>query len=133
MRLEQQDWQVFLNDTRQLDYQVARLGWIGTAADPEVEFLRIWKCGAPNNRTAWCNARFDALLDEAATMTDPRARLATVRAAEAVLVDEAPIIPMFVYTQKNLQRPYVRGLPQNYIAQPSLWRAWRDPDWKQAR
>ena len=130
VRLEQQDWQVFLNDTRQLDYQVARLGWIGTAADPEVEFLRIWKCGAPNNRTAWCNARFDALLDEAATMTDPRARLATVRAAEAVLVDEAPIIPMFVYTQKNLQRPYVRGLPQNYIAQPSLWRAWRDPDWR---
>jgi hypothetical protein len=24
----------------------------------------------------------------------------------------------------------VRGLPQNYIAQPSLWRAWRDPDWR---
>lgn len=133
VRLEQQEWQVFLNDTRQLEYQVARLGWIGTAPDPEVEFVRIWRCGSPNNRPAWCNPAFDALLDEAAQMTDPAARLAKVRAAEAILVDEAPIIPMFVYTQKRLQRPYVRGLPGNLFAQPSLWRAWRDPDWRQRR
>ncbi|MEZ4398840.1 MAG: peptide ABC transporter substrate-binding protein [Kofleriaceae bacterium] len=128
--LEQQEWAVFVNDTRQFEYQVARMGWIGTAPDPEVEFVRVWRCGAPNNRPGWCNPRFDALLDEAATMTDPDARLAKVRAAEAILVDEAPIIPMFVYTQKNLQRPYVRGLAQNYIAQPPLWRAWLDPDWR---
>ncbi|MBK9035193.1 MAG: peptide ABC transporter substrate-binding protein [Myxococcales bacterium] len=132
VRLEQQEWQVFLNDTRALEYQLARLGWIGTAADPEVEFVRMWRCNGSNNRTGWCNPEFDRLLDLAATMTDPRARLAQVRAAEAILVDEAPIIPMFVYTQKNLRRPYVRGLPQNYIAQPPLWRAWRDPAWRTA-
>ena len=130
VRLEQQEWQVFLNDTRKLEYQVARLGWIGTAADPEVEFVRIWRCDSPNNRPQWCNPHFDALLDLAATMTDPRARLAKVREAEAILVDEAPIIPMFVYTQRNLIRPYVRGLPTNLFAQPALWRAWRDPDWR---
>ena len=132
VRLEQQEWQVFLNDTRALEFQVARLGWIGTAADPEVEFIRIWRCGTPNNRTGWCNAEFDRLLDQAATMTDLRQRLATVRAAEAILIDEVPIIPMFVYTQKNLRRPYVRGMAQNLFAQPALWRAWRDPAWRTA-
>jgi oligopeptide transport system substrate-binding protein len=130
VRIEAQEWQVFLADTRALEFQIARMGWIGSAADPEVEFVRMWRCGAANNRPQWCNPRFDALLDEAAAMTDPAARLAKVKEAEAIMVAEAPIIPMFAYTQKNLIRPYVRGLAQNYIAQPPLWRVWLDPDWR---
>jgi oligopeptide transport system substrate-binding protein len=130
VRIEAQEWQVFLADTRNLEYEIARMGWIGSAPDPEVEFVRIWRCGGANNRPQWCNPKFDALLDEAATMTDPRARLAKVREAEAIMVAEAPIIPLFAYTQKNLIRPYVRGLAQNYIAQPPLWRVWLDRDWK---
>ena len=65
--------------------------------------------------------------------TDLRARLAKVNQAEALMLQEAPIIPLYTYTQKNLRRPYVRGLAQNLIAQPPLWRAWRDPDWKTSR
>jgi len=130
VRIESQEWQVFLADTRNLEYQIARMGWIGSAPDPEVEFVRMWRCGAANNRPQWCNRAFDQLLDEAAATIDPKARLAKVRAAEAIMVSEAPIIPIYAYTQKHLIRPYVRGLAQNYIGQPPLWRAWLDPDWR---
>jgi|JI10StandDraft_1071094.scaffolds.fasta_scaffold31592_3 ABC-type oligopeptide transport system substrate-binding subunit len=132
VRLEQQEWQVFLSDTRAGSFELARLGWTGSAADPEVEFLRLWQCGGSNNRARWCDRDFDRLLDEAAALSDPVARLAKVRAAEEVLIAGQPIIPMFNYTQKVLMRPYVRGLAVNFITQPSLWRAWRDPAWREA-
>ena len=131
VRIESQEWQVFLADTRNLQFEIARMGWIGSSPDPEIEFIRMWRCGGSDNRPQWCNPKYDALLDEAATMTDPRARLAKVREAEAIMIAEAPIIPIFAYTQKHLVRPYVRGLAKNFIAQPPLWRVWLDPDWKQ--
>jgi oligopeptide transport system substrate-binding protein len=130
--LESQEWQVFLADTRKQQFQTARLGWIGTAADPEGEFLHLWRCNSPNNRVKWCNPRYEALMDEAATMTDRAARLKKLAEAEAVLVEDAPIIPLYNYTQKHLQKPYVRDLHINFIDQPPLWRAWLDPDWRQA-
>ncbi len=131
--LESQEWQVFLSATRIGEFEVARMGWTGAAPSPESEFLGIWRCSSPNNRSKWCNPTFEALMDEAADMTDPAARLRKLEAAEAVLLDDAPLVPLYAYSQKNLQRPYVRGLPGNYIAQVSLWRAWLDPDWKRAR
>jgi oligopeptide transport system substrate-binding protein len=131
--IESQEWQVFVSDTRIGEYEVARMGWIGSAPNPESEFMTLWRCSSRNNRPKWCNQEFERLLDEAASTVDPRARLAKVKAAEALMLDEAPIIPLYTYTQKNLRRPYVRGLKTNLIAQPPLWRAWRDPDWRRAR
>ncbi|HVV81656.1 MAG TPA: peptide ABC transporter substrate-binding protein [Kofleriaceae bacterium] len=133
VELESQEWQVFLSATRIGEFEVARLGWVGSAPSPESEFMGIWRCSSPNNRSRWCNPQYEALMDEAASMTDPAARLRKIAEAETVLLDDAPLLPLYAYTQKNLQRPYVRGLPQNYIAQPPLWKAWLDPDWKQAR
>ena len=49
------------------------------------------------------------------------------------MIEEAPIIPLYDYTQKHLQKPYVRDLHINFIDQPPLWRAWLDPDWRSKR
>ena len=124
---------LFISDTRIGEYEVARMGWIGSAPNPEADFMSLWRCASRNNRPKWCHPQYEALMEEVATTIDPVARLAKVRAAEALMLQEAPIIPLYTYTQKNLRRPYVRGLAQNLIAQPPLWRAWRDPDWRQAR
>jgi oligopeptide transport system substrate-binding protein len=128
--LESQEWQVFLSDTRKLQYQTARMGWIAAGSDPESEFARLWRCSSPNNRPKWCNQAYERILDEIAEMTDRKARLRRLADAEKVMVEEAPIIPLYNYTQKHLQKPYVRDLHINYIDQPPLWRAWLDPDWK---
>jgi oligopeptide transport system substrate-binding protein len=106
------------------------LGWIGSSPSPESEFMKLWRCSSRNNRAKWCNQDYERLLDDAARTVDPVARLAKVKEAEAVMLAEAPIIPLYTYTQKNLARPYLRGLAQNPIAQPPLWKAWRDPDWR---
>ena len=40
------------------------MGWTGSAPSPESEFLGIWRCSSPNNRSKWCNPTFEALMDE---------------------------------------------------------------------
>ena len=133
VEIESQEWQVFLSATRIGEYQIARMGWIGSTGNPESDFVSLWRCASANNRPKWCNQDFERLMDEAAVTVDPAARLAKIKAAEALVLEEAAIIPLYAYTQKNLRRPYVRGLTQNFIAQPPLWRIWLDPDWKNSR
>jgi len=132
VELESQEWKVFLKDTANLEYDVARMGSIGNLPDPEAEFLNQMKCESPDNRTGWCSARFDELYRKAEAEPDRRRRLAYAREAEAIMLDEAPIVPLYVYTQHVLAKPYVRGLAVNLFDQQSLRDVWIDPDWRKA-
>ena len=38
------------------------------------------------------------------------------------MIQDAPVIPIYVYTQKHLIRPYVRDYSINLVDQPALWR-----------
>jgi oligopeptide transport system substrate-binding protein len=69
-------------------------------------------------------------MEEARPVRDRSLRNAILRRAEAVMLADAPVIPIYVYTQKHLVRPYVRGYDINLVGQPSLWRVWLDPDWR---
>lgn len=133
VELESQEWKTFVADTRKGRYELARFGSIGTLPDTESEFLPLFRCGAPDNRTRYCSPAFERLLDEARPMRDRAARNAILRRAEQVMIEDAPVIPLYVYTQKHLQKPYVRDLAINLIDQPPLWRAWLDPAWRSPR
>jgi ABC-type oligopeptide transport system substrate-binding subunit len=61
-------------------------------------------------------------MDEARPLRDRKARNAALRAAEAVALADAPVIPLYVYTQKHLIKPYVHGYATNLIDQVGLWR-----------
>jgi len=128
--LEAQDWNSLLDDTHAGKYEIARFGNIGNVADTESEFLPLFRCDSPDNRGRYCNREFERLMDEARPLADRKARNAKLRDAEAVMIEDAPVIPLYVYTQKHLVKPYVRDLAINVIDQPPLWRVWLDPDWK---
>jgi oligopeptide transport system substrate-binding protein len=130
VQLESQEWKTYLAATRQRDYEIARLGNIGNFPDPEAEFLRVFKCDSPDNRTAFCDPEFERLFAAAAREPDRKTRLALVRQAEAVVMAGQPVIPLFVYTQYVLTKPYVRGLPITVIGYQTLREVWIDVDWK---
>ncbi len=106
--IRNQEWKVFQKTILDMEYDVARSGWIGDYIDPTT-FLSLFTTGDSNNHTGWSNADYDRLLAEAAVIRDPAERYARLRAAEEVLLDELPIIPIYWYTTKYLIRPEVKN------------------------
>ncbi len=106
--LTNQEEKVYFDTRRRMDYQVYRSTWIGDYLDP-TSFLDLWKSGGGNNYTGWGNADYDRLISEAAQTAEQAARYALFQQAEAILLREAPIIPLFHYTHTFLIHPSVRG------------------------
>ena len=108
VRLVNQEWKVYLDSQRTLNYQICRASWIGDYLDPNT-FLDMWLTGGGNNETGWSNPEYDRLIAAAARTTDPRQRLEVFQRAEAILLDELPIIPIYFYTHVYARRPEVKG------------------------
>jgi hypothetical protein len=51
---------------------------------------------------------------------------------EELMINEAPIIPLYVYTQHHLHKPYMRDLAINFTDQQPWSKTWIDPNWKRA-
>ena len=128
--LSTMEWKTYLEETTQGNYEIARFGWIGGAPNPEGEFHLVFKCGSPYNRARWCNKDYDRLFKEAEATVDMKRRMELLAEAEKVLVEDAPIVPLYVYTQKLLKRPYVEDLFINMGANPPMHRVRINPDWK---
>lgn len=113
--LNNKEWKVYLDDVSNLDYNIARMGWLGDFNDP-INFLEMYYAAdTGNNDTGWENKEFQALLDQSQTETDPDKRLELLKQAEAIIMDEMPVIPIYFYTynwvqNENLKNVSVTGL-----------------------
>jgi len=108
VKMLNQEWKVYLDTEKSKDYDVSRAGWIGDYADPST-FLETFLAESGNNRTGWANAEYDRLLKEAARLGDRQARYELFQKAEAIFLDEMPVIPIYHYTRVYLLDPSVRG------------------------
>lgn len=129
VELSNQEWGSYLQATTALQYDVARRSWIGDYLDPNT-FLGCLISGDGNNRTGWSNPRYDALLRQASVEVRPEKRMALLREAEALLLDESPIIPIYHYSTNELVKPYVRGLYRTALDTHPLTGVWIDRDWR---
>jgi ABC-type oligopeptide transport system substrate-binding subunit len=127
VRVTSEEWNSLLEDTRAHKFQLARFGNIGSSPFTESDFLPIFRCASPDNRGAYCSKDFERLMDEVPPILDLRARNAKLREAEAVMIGDAPVIPLYVYSQKHLIKPYVHGYEINLYDQPPLAGIWLDP------
>jgi len=106
--LVNQDWKVYLSSRKNGDYDISRAGWIGDYADPNT-FLDMFLTGGGNNHSGWSNRSYDSLIARAARTIDRRDRYRLFQEAEDILLKEAPIIPIYTYTNTSLIHPDVRG------------------------
>ena len=109
-----QEWKVYLDTVNKVKYDVARAGWIGDYNDPNT-FLDMWVTGGGNNQTHWSNARYDALIKLASQTADPAARFEKFQEAEAILLEEMPVIPIYFYVSLSLVKENVRGWHPNIL------------------
>jgi oligopeptide transport system substrate-binding protein len=128
VELVNKEWGSYLADQRNLDYSIARAGWIGDYNDPNT-FLELFVTDGPQNETGWGDPRYDALIEAAgrgeisAAAAVPglgaigaglaRNRMEFLLAAEQIFLQAHPVIPIYYYVSKGMVRPYVSGLYEN--------------------
>ncbi len=113
--IENQEWKVFLNHRQNLEHQIARAGSLSSLLDPS-DFLESYVTGHGMNDTGWSNAKYDALIKKASSEVDNKKRMEFLYQAEAVLIEELPILPLYYYKYNHLISPKVKGVEFNAAA-----------------
>ena len=106
--LRNEEWKVYINSQQKLDYVIARAAWGGDYVDPNT-FLDMFVTGGGNNETGWSNKEYDRLIVAAASTGEMAKRFEFFQQAEAILMDEVPIMPIYFYTRPTLVHPRVRN------------------------
>lgn len=110
--LVNEEWKVFVNNrTMGVVTEVFRGGWIADYADP-ASFLDLFISGSSLNHTFYANPAFDDLL-AAATAAGGAQRMELLQRAEAQLIQDMPVIPLYYYVSRHLVNPRVRGFENN--------------------
>jgi ABC-type oligopeptide transport system substrate-binding subunit len=110
--LSNAEWKVFLDRVRTGDFDVARRAWIGEYLDPHA-FLDLFTSGSLQNSTGWTSPEFDRLVAKSNAERDPAARRVLLERAERLLLDEAPIVPIYHYVAHNWVKSFVKGVHSN--------------------
>ncbi len=113
VKLEAMESKVFGQRLRSQGFSIARASWFGDYQDPTT-FLDKWRIDNGNNDAAYSNPVYDALLDEAARTRDPAQRMHRLALAEATLLADQPLAPIYHYVRFEMFDPRrVQGLAPN--------------------
>jgi oligopeptide transport system substrate-binding protein len=103
--LEQKTW---IQNQQTLNYSVSTAGWAGDFLDP-VTFLDLFVTNGGNNWTGWGDSDYDRLIQNAARDADPEARMESFQKAEARLLEQSPVTPLYFGAHSYLIDPAVKG------------------------
>ena len=123
-QLRQNDVQVAYQAYEIGDFDVADAGWISEEA---MNFLDLDRSDTGGqNYGQYKNPVYDATLDAANREPDPAKRAADMRKAEQILLDDAPITPVFFLASHNLVSPRLTGWVDNPPdVHEARWLCWR--------
>ncbi len=125
VRLENQEWRVYLDSMQRGQYQLSRAGLIMEPFDPS-QFFQVFTRNSGFNRTGWSDPEYDRLYEEVMNTADETKRLALMQRMERILTDAMPILPVYYYTRPYLMDPRVRGWTDNLLGLAPFEQAWLD-------
>jgi oligopeptide transport system substrate-binding protein len=115
VNLEKMEWQYFLETReRRSEWQVMRFAWFGDYNHAST-FTNIFRSGDPQNLSAYANPEYDRLIDSASSAADAANRSALMSEAEALLLADYPVAPLYFFVSKHLVRPGVGGFAPNVL------------------
>lgn len=91
------EWNSFRRRLAEGDYDSILIGWSADNGDPDNFYRPLLSCASIDsgtNRAKWCSPQFDELINEALTYTDETTRAALYQSANAILVDQIPLVPI---------------------------------------
>ncbi len=100
---------VRLQRTRDGDFDIVFAGWGADYNDP-MTFMNMFVTGGPYNDARWSNQEHDRLIEVAETSTDQSERIEAMAAAEKIMMEELPILPLYHRAANWVQRDYLKGV-----------------------
>jgi oligopeptide transport system substrate-binding protein len=116
-----------LEQRRNLAYQIIRSDWSADYLDDPLAFLRVFAGDSSDNHTGWKNAAYDALLDQAERTADRVRRNVLLGQAETILLEDAPLIPLYHLTTIRLVSPAVHGWHPTLLDHHPYKYVWLEP------
>lgn len=111
VKLVGQEWKVYQRSEQDLQYDVARAGWIGDYVDP-MTFMDMFVTKGGNNQTGWSNADYDKNIQTAKQSADQKVRMQAMHEAEKVLMKDMPIMPIYYYVNYFVLKDNIKGVIQ---------------------
>lgn len=111
------EWGEYLDRSKDIDRDGAvLLGWTGDNGDPDNFLAVLLGCDGveASNRAQWCNAEFDAVVQEAKTLATQEERAPLYEEAQAIFKDQAPWATIAHSVVFMTMRPEVEG----YVVHP---------------
>lgn len=114
-KLINEEFKVFLkNRTLKKVTQVFRSGWIGDYNDA-FTFSELMHSRNGNNDDGYANPQYDSLLEQASLQSNADQRQLLLQEAERLMLNDAPVLPLYFYVSKRLVKPWVVGWQGNIM------------------
>jgi oligopeptide transport system substrate-binding protein len=121
--IAQMETKTLYQNQQNKEYTMAFSGWLADYADPNT-FLGTMVTGGGNNYAGYSNKEFDALIDQASNTADNSKRMEMFQKAEAILLDEAPLIPLYFQPNVYAISPVVKGWTTTVVGFHEWNRIW---------
>lgn len=119
-KIDNSEWQVFLDKMTALDYDIGRMGWIADYNDAYSFLERYNSADNGNNDTGWSNKEYTSLMKSVVSETDEAKRLEALKAGEEILMTEFPVAPVYYYTNLWVEKDYVKNMAPNSLGEINL-------------
>ncbi|MBC7883453.1 MAG: peptide ABC transporter substrate-binding protein [Anaerolineae bacterium] len=129
VNIQMEESQTHMARAESRNFSILSGGWIGDYMDPAA-FLDLYIDTNSNNHTDWKDSEYIALMKKAEGAADIKQRLYWMHAAEARLIDQAPLAPLVFMGTQSMQKPWVKGLYANPLGQNSFKSVWIDHRWQ---
>jgi oligopeptide transport system substrate-binding protein len=109
LKLQNMEWQVFLDIENQRNFDIGFVNLVGTYDDYENGLDNFRSDAGIYNVNGYANPKFDELFHRGGTSTDPLERRRLMEQAEKLMLDDYPIVPLEFYVRNVLVNPKLQG------------------------
>ncbi|MDO5653490.1 MAG: peptide ABC transporter substrate-binding protein, partial [Brachymonas sp.] len=112
--MEAMEFKVLIKKREDMDYQIARNGWLADYNDAST-FLTLLECNSAQNYHGYCNKEAQKLIDEGNQSTDPARRKELLSQANKLMMEDYPVIPLLQYTRTRMVKSWVQGFSSDNV------------------
>lgn len=110
VKLVNQEWKTYIDSRNTGNFDVIRASWIGDFNEPST-FLSLLTSQHSGNISKFKSKHYDDIMAAASLETNTDLRNRYYNQAETIITQEAPIAPIYQYTNARLIKPWLKGYP----------------------